>query len=189
MLAETFLNVVIAPAAEATEALRGREKLRLLVVDQAPQEALEVRSIDGGLLAQSHDRLEPHRSVMAVVAGRTPTEAHWSQLLMPWKLARGVKSNAIVIVRDQMAIGVGAGQMSRVEAAELAIARAGKRADGAAAASDGPIPFPDSLEALAAAGLKSVIQPGGSINHDDIAATANQLGLTLVNAPSRHFRH
>ena len=126
---------------------------------------------------------------MDVVAGRAPTEAHWSQLLMAWKLARGVKSNAVVIVRDQMTIGVDAGQMSRVEAAELAVARAGRRADGAAAASDGPIPFADSLEALAAAGVKSVIQPGGSINDEDIAAAANRLGLTLVNAPSRHFRH
>ncbi len=188
-LTETFLNVVIAPAVEPAAELRERGKLRLLIVDPPSEAELELRSIDGGLLAQSHDRLETQRSQMEVVTGRAPSEAHWCQLLTAWKLARGVKSNAIVLVRDQMAVGVGAGQMSRIEAAELAIGRAGMRADGAVAASDGPIPFQDTLEALAAAGVESVIQPGGSIREEDIAAAAERLGIALVNAPSRHFRH
>jgi phosphoribosylaminoimidazolecarboxamide formyltransferase/IMP cyclohydrolase len=188
-LCETFLNVVVTPGADAVTALRDRAKLRVLVIDDQVCEQLEIRSIAGGLLAQTHDRLQPRRFEMQVVTRRQPTEMQWSELLIAWKLARGVKSNSIVIVRDKAAVGVGAGQMSRVEAAELAIGRAAARATGAVAASDGPIPFIDSLEALARAGVDAVIQPSGSVKDDEVAAAADELGLALVNAPSRHFRH
>jgi len=188
-LGEIFLNVVIAPAAEAAHRLVHRRKLRLLVVEEAAKEDLEVRSIDGGLLVQTLDRHEPHRAEMDIVTSRAPSEGDWRELLIGWTLAREVKSNAVVIVRDQIGGGVGAGQMSRVEAAELAIRRSGRRARGAVAASDGPIPFVDSLEALATAGVKAVIQPGGSLYEEDITAAAEHIGLALVNAPSRHFRH
>ncbi len=188
-LREIFINVVVTPAADPATALSDRAKLRLVVIERAASEQLELRSIAGGLLAQTHDRLHPRRSEMQVVTRRLPTEAQWSELLIAWRLARSVKSNSIVIVRDQTAVGVGAGQMSRVEAAELAIGRAGMRATGAVAASDGPIPFVDSLEAFATAGVVAVIQPAGSVKDDEVAATADKLSLTLVNASSRHFRH
>ena len=188
-LREIFLNVVVAPGGGSVAPLLDREKLRLVVIDGPASEGLELRSIAGGLLAQTHDRLRPERSEMQVVTRRQPTQPQWDELLVAWRLARGVKSNAIVIVRDRMAIGVGAGQMSRVEAAELAVARAGRGGAGAVAASDGAIPFVDSLEALAAAGVEAAIQPGGSVKDDEVAATADELDLTLVNAPSRHFRH
>ena len=189
LLCESFLNVVVSAAADGATALRDRAKLRLLVIDRQASEQLELRSIAGGLLAQTHDRLQPRRSAMQVVTRRPPTETQWSELLIAWRVACGVKSNSIVIVRDQAAVGVGAGQMSRVEAAELAIGRAAARAAGAVAASDGPIPFVDSLEALATAGVEAVIQPGGSVNGDEVAAIADELELALVNAPTRHFRH
>jgi phosphoribosylaminoimidazolecarboxamide formyltransferase/IMP cyclohydrolase len=189
LLCEIFLNLVVTPGADTAAALRERAKLRLLVIDQRAGEQLEIRSIAGGLLAQTHDRLQPRRPDMKVVTRRVPTEAQWDELLIAWRLARGVKSNAIVIVRDQMAVGIGAGQMSRVEATELAVGRAGARATGAVAASDGPIPFVDSLERLVAAGVGAVVQPGGSVKDHEVAATADEHGLTLVNAPSRHFRH
>lgn len=188
-LLEIFLNVVVAPGANAAAVLRDRTKLRLLVIDRPASGQLELRTIAGGLLAQTHDRLEPQRREMQVVTRRVPTEAQWSELLIAWRVARAVKSNAMVIVRDDAAVGIGAGQMSRVEAAELAIARAGARATGAVAASDGPIAFVDSLEALAAVGVEAIIQPGGSVRDQEVAATADELNLILVNAPSRHFRH
>ena len=112
-----------------------------------------------------------------------------AQLLTAWKVARHVKSNAVVIVRDSMAVGVGAGQMSRIEAAELAISGAGSRAGGAVAASDGLIPFADVIEALAEAGVGAVIQPGGSVGDDDVATAADQSGLSMVSTAERHFRH
>lgn len=188
-LRKTFLNVVVAPGADATADLRDRKKLRVLVIDRPAIEPFELRSIGGGLLAQSHDRLEPRRSEMQVVTRGVPTDGQWSELLIAWRVARGVKSNSIVIVRGGMAVGIGAGQMSRVEAAELAVGRAGDRASSAVAASDGPVPFVDSLEALAGAGVEAVIQPGGSVNGDEVAAIADELELALVNAPTRHFRH
>lgn len=188
-LREIFLNVVVIPGPDSPAALRERAKLRLLVIDHAATEGLELRSIAGGLLAQTRDRVRPRRAKMQVVTPRVPTEAQWSELLIAWRVVRGVKSNSIVIVRDQAAVGVGAGQMSRVEAAQLAIGRAGARASGAVAASDGPIPFVDTVQVLASAGVGALIQPGGSVKGDEVAATADKLGLTLVNAPSRHFRH
>jgi phosphoribosylaminoimidazolecarboxamide formyltransferase / IMP cyclohydrolase len=189
LLGEIFLNVLVVPAAADAPA-KLRESLRLLVVEQpaAPGE-IDVRSIDGGLLVQTQDRLAYVRERARVMTGLEPSEEQWDGLVTAWKLARHVKSNAIAIVRDDMAVGVGAGQMSRIEAAELAITRAGRRARGAVAASDGLIPFPDVVEALAGAGVTAVIQPGGSIGDDQVASAANQLGLAMVSASERHFRH
>lgn len=190
LLAKTFLNVLVAPTVAADVAAELRESLRLLVVDRpsAPGE-LDVRSIDGGLLLQAHDRLTSPRDWAGAMTRLQPSEEQWHQLLTAWKVARHVKSNAVVIVRDSMAVGVGAGQMSRIEAAELAISRAGSRAGGAVAASDGLIPFADVIEALAEAGVGAVIQPGGSVGDDDVATAADQSGLSMVSTAERHFRH
>jgi phosphoribosylaminoimidazolecarboxamide formyltransferase/IMP cyclohydrolase len=191
-LARTFLEAVICPAIadEAAAVLARKERLRVLVVDRPSCAAqLDVRSIDGGLLVQTQDRVSTDRSAMTVPTRRSPTDDEWHQLLTAWRVCRHVKSNAIVIVRDGMAVGVGAGQMSRVEAAEIAVSRAGERARGAVAASDAFFPMPDGLETLAAAGVTAVIHPGGSKKDGDIVAAADARDIAIVHAGERHFRH
>jgi phosphoribosylaminoimidazolecarboxamide formyltransferase / IMP cyclohydrolase len=191
-LAKTFLEAVIIPAIspEAAMRLAKKERLRVLVVERPSCAAqLDVRSIDGGLLVQSIDRVSTDRSAMSVPTQRQPDDAQWRDLLVAWQVCRHVKSNAIVIVKDGMAIGVGAGQMSRVEAAELAVQRAGDRISGAAAASDAFFPMPDGLETLGKAGVVAVIQPGGSKKDPEVTAAADALGMTMVHAGERHFRH
>ena len=191
-VARTFLEAIICPAIDddAAALLARKERLRVLVVQRPSCAAeLDVRSIDGGLLVQTQDRVSIDRHAMTVPTRRTPTDAEWHELLFAWHVCRHVKSNAVVIVRDGMAVGVGAGQMSRVEAAELAVARAGERARGAVAASDAFFPMPDGLETLAAAGVTAVIHPGGSKKDPDVVAAADAHGTAVVHTGERHFRH
>ncbi|HXA27753.1 MAG TPA: bifunctional phosphoribosylaminoimidazolecarboxamide formyltransferase/IMP cyclohydrolase [Candidatus Angelobacter sp.] len=192
-IAKTFLEAVVVPRIEpdAAEILQRRERLRVLVVEHPScAAALDVRSIDGGLLVQTLDRVDTDRSTMQVMTRRQPTGEEWEQMLIAWRVVPHVKSNAVVIVRDGMAVGVGAGQMSRVEAAEIAVKRAGEeRARGAVAASDAFFPMPDGLETLAAAGIRAVIQPGGSRRDDDVIQAADRLDVAMVAAGERHFRH
>jgi phosphoribosylaminoimidazolecarboxamide formyltransferase/IMP cyclohydrolase len=145
--------------------------------------------VSGGLLAQTPDRVGTDRSAMRVVSQRSPDAAEWIDLLIAWRVCRHVKSNAIVLVRDGMAVGVGAGQMSRVESSELAVARAGDRVSGAVAASDAFFPVTDGLETLGSAGVRSVIHPGGSKKDAEVIAAADALGMAVVLAGERHFRH
>jgi len=191
-IAKTFLEAVVVPAiaADAAARLSRKERLRVLVVDRpASAGQLDVRSIDGGLLVQTGDRVGLDRTAMTVVSKRPPSDAEWEQLLIAWRLCRHVKSNAVVLVRDGMGIGVGTGQMSRVEAAELAVARAGDRARGAVAASDAFFPFADGLEVTGRAGVTAVIHPGGARNDAEVIAAADALGMAMVHAGERHFRH
>jgi phosphoribosylaminoimidazolecarboxamide formyltransferase/IMP cyclohydrolase len=191
-LAKTFLEVVVVPAitprAAARLATKGR--LRVLVVERPScAEQLDVRSIDGGLLVQTIDWVSTERTAMQVVSKQQPDEAQWRDLLVAWRVCRHVKSNAIVIVRDGMAVGVGAGQMSRVEAAELAVQRAGDGVAGSVAASDAFFPMPDGVETLGRAGIAAVIQPGGSKKDPEVTAAAAALSMVMVHAGERHFRH
>jgi phosphoribosylaminoimidazolecarboxamide formyltransferase/IMP cyclohydrolase len=191
-IAKTFLEAVVAPRVEpeAVALLSRKERLRILVVERPScAAALDVRSIDGGMLVQTLDRVNADRSAMRVMTRRQPTEEEWEQLLIAWRVCMHVKSNAVVIVRDGMAVGVGAGQMSRVEAAEIAVRRAGDRAHGSVAASDAFFPMPDGLETLATAGIRAVIQPGGSKKDDDVIAAADRHDVAMVAAGERHFRH
>jgi phosphoribosylaminoimidazolecarboxamide formyltransferase / IMP cyclohydrolase len=191
-IAKTFLEAVVAPeiTPDAVAVLQRKERLRLLQVDRAGGAAdLDVRSIDGGLLVQTADRVNLDRNAMAVMTRRQPSEDEWEQMLIAWRVCRHVKSNAVVVVRDGMAVGVGAGQMSRVEAAEMAVRRAGDRVQGAVAASDAFFPMPDGLETLAAAGIRAVIQPGGSRKDGDVVAAAERFDVAMVAAGERHFRH
>jgi len=191
-VSKTFLEAVIAPeiTVDAVRLLQRKERLRLLQVDRPSGAAdLDVRSIDGGLLVQTADHVNLDRNSMRVMTRRQPTDEEWEQLLMAWRVCRHVKSNAIVIVRDGMAVGVGAGQMSRVEAAEIAVRRAGDRAQGAVAASDAFFPMPDGLETLANAGVRAIIQPGGSKKDDEVIAAADRLDVAMVATGERHFRH
>ena len=182
---------MVAPAITdgAAARLAAKERLRVLVVERPSCAAqLDVRSVDGGLLVQTIDRVSTDRSAMSAVTSAKPDEAQWRDLLIAWRVCRHVKSNAVVMVRDGMAVGVGAGQMSRVEAAELAVRRAGDRV-GAVAASDAFFPMPDGLETLGRAGVAAVIQPGGSKKDPEVTAAADALGMAMVHAGERHFRH
>ncbi len=191
-LGTTFLEVVVAPAVtpEAAALLAKRERLRILVAEPAAASTQwDVRSIDGGLLVQDADTKKVSRDVMDVTSQRHPTAEEWDDLLIAWRVCRHVKSNAIVIVKDGRAVGVGAGQMSRVEAAELAVKRAGDLAQGAVAASDAFFPMPDGVETLADAGVVAVIQPGGSKGDGKVLEAADARGVAMVTTGHRHFRH
>jgi phosphoribosylaminoimidazolecarboxamide formyltransferase/IMP cyclohydrolase len=191
-LTSTFLEAVVCPGVsqDALPVLARKQRLRVLVVRRAScAEQQDVRSVDGGLLVQTPDRVSTDRSTMSVVTRRAPEDQEWRELLTAWRVCRHVKSNAIVILAGGMAVGVGAGQMSRVEAAELAASRAGPRAIGGAAASDAFFPMPDGLETLGRAGVRSVIHPGGSKNDGDVIAAADALGMAVVHTGERHFRH
>ena len=191
-LTETFLEAVVCPGLdeEAVAQLATKTRIRVLVVEgPSGAEPFDVRSIDGGLLVQTRDRVITDRTTMTVASVRQPDEAELSELLIAWRVCRHVKSNAVVVVRDGMAVGVGAGQMSRVESAELAVARAGDRARGAVSASDAFFPMPDGLETLGNAGVRSVIHPGGSKNDSKVTEAADALGMAVVLTGERHFRH
>ena len=191
-LAATFLEAVVAPAItpDAAQRLSRKERLRVLIVERPScADQLDVRSIDGGLLVQTLDRVDTGRAAMAVVSRAQPSEEQWRDLAVAWRVCRHVKSNAIVVVADGMAVGVGAGQMSRVEAAELAVQRAGDRTVGAVASSDAFFPMPDGVEALARAGITAVVQPGGSKKDAAVTAAADTAGMVMVHAGQRHFRH
>ena len=191
-LTETFLEAVVCPGLDddAVAHLATKPRLRVLVVDgPSRSEPLDVRSIDGGLLVQTRDRVITDRSTMTVASRRQPDEAEWRDLLIAWRVCRHVKSNAVVVVRDGMAVGVGAGQMSRVESSELAVARAGARSAGAVSASDAFFPVPDGLETLGNAGVRSVIHPGGSKQDSKVTEAADALGMAVVLTGERHFRH
>ncbi len=191
-IAKTFLEAVVVPGVEPAAAARlaGKERLRVLVVDRpAPPGQYDVRSVDGGLLVQTIDRVGLDRTAMRVVTRRAPTDAEWIELLIAWRVCRHVKSNAVVLVRGGMAVGIGAGQMSRVEAAELAVRRAGEAAGRTVAASDAFFPFPDGLEVVGTAGATAVIQPGGSKGDDAVIEAADRMGMAMVFAGERHFRH
>jgi phosphoribosylaminoimidazolecarboxamide formyltransferase / IMP cyclohydrolase len=189
---KTFLEAVVVPAIDddAAAMTARKERLRVLVVDRpSPPGQLDVRSVDAGLLVQTIDHVGLDRTAMTVPTRRQPSDTEWAQLLVAWRVCRHVKSNAMVIVRDGMAIGVGAGQMSRVEAAEIAVRRGGERVAGGVAASDAFFPFPDGLEVLTAAGVTAVIQPGGSKGDDAVVEAADNAGVAMVFAGERHFRH
>jgi phosphoribosylaminoimidazolecarboxamide formyltransferase / IMP cyclohydrolase len=191
-LTKTFFEAVVCPAIadDAAAHLATKPRLRVLVVNRPScSDQLDLRSIDGGLLVQTRDRVSTDRSSMVVASRRQPDDAEWRDLLTAWRVCRHVKSNAVVVVRGGMAVGVGAGQMSRVESSELAVARAGDRAIGAVAASDAFFPMPDGLETLGEAGVRAVIHPGGSKNDPVVTEAADALGMAVVLTGERHFRH
>jgi phosphoribosylaminoimidazolecarboxamide formyltransferase / IMP cyclohydrolase len=174
----------------ARELLVTRRKATRLLTADAPGPALiSLRTIGDTVLVQDPDVLERRPSSWEVATSRAPTDAERRDLVVAWRVCARTSSNAIVLANDLEAVGIGAGQQSRVAAAELAVARAGVRAKGAAAASDAFFPFPDGLEALAAAGVTCVVQPGGSIKDHEIVAAADAAGLAMLLTGERHFRH
>jgi phosphoribosylaminoimidazolecarboxamide formyltransferase / IMP cyclohydrolase len=192
-IVQIVTHVVIAPEVldESLEVL-ARRKGMIVLAAQPPRPGLfdyDVRSVPGGFLVQEWDRTRFDRAATAVATRRDPTEAEWEQLRLAWIAVKHVKSNAIVLFKDCAAVGVGAGQMSRVEAVQIAVSRAGERAKGAVMASDAFFPFPDGLEEGIRAGVTAVIQPGGSVKDGDIVAAADAAGIAMVMTGQRHFKH
>jgi phosphoribosylaminoimidazolecarboxamide formyltransferase / IMP cyclohydrolase len=186
-------DVIVAPSYEdgALEILTARRKATRILSAPAP-EPLErqFRSIGASVLVQDVDRLLAEPSTWEVVTKAEPDDRQWRDLAMAWKVCARTSSNAITVVADCQAVGVGAGQQSRVVAAEIAVRKAGQRALGAAAASDAFFPFPDGLEVLAEAGVTAVVQPGGSVRDGEIVSAADHAGVAMVMAGGeRHFRH
>ena len=190
-----FVEVIIAPkvSAEALAAVQVKKNVRLLECGQWPEQEggrLDYKRVNGGLLVQDADlALYSH---LKVVTERAPSESELADLLFAWKVAKFVKSNAIVYGKELMTIGVGAGQMSRVNSARIAAIKAehaGLQVAGSVMASDAFFPFRDGIDAAAAAGIGAVIQPGGSMRDEEVIAAANQHGMAMVFTSMRHFRH
>ena len=187
--------MIIAPsvAPEAAEAVAGKKNVRLLACGEWTSEAihrLDFKRVNGGLLVQDADLQLNHE--MRVVTRRAPTEKEMEDLAFTWRVAKFVKSNAIVYGRDNMTIGVGAGQMSRVNSARIAgikAEQAGLSVPGSVMASDAFFPFRDGLDNAAAAGIRAVIQPGGSMRDEEVIAAADEHDIAMVFTGMRHFRH
>jgi phosphoribosylaminoimidazolecarboxamide formyltransferase/IMP cyclohydrolase len=193
-VAEIFTEVIIAPAYEegAVEILARKKNIRVLLAAEPTVGGVEIRQISGGLLIQERDELDSAGDDPAnwtLAAGAPADEATMADLVFAWRTCRAVKSNAIVVAADGATVGVGMGQVNRVDAARLAVERGGDRVAGAVAASDAFFPFPDGLEVLTTAGVKAVVHPGGSVRDDEVTAAAEAAGITLYLTGARHFAH
>ena len=195
-VAEIFTEVIVAPGfdAEALSILADKKNLRLLVAAGVPPHAgPEIRPISGGLLMQIQDRLDApgdDPATWTLVCGQPADSATLSDLSFAWRACRSAKSNAILLARDGAAVGIGMGQVNRVDSARLAVSRAGEdRVRGSVAASDAFFPFPDGLEVLTTAGVRAVVQPGGSVRDAEVIAAAQAAGITMYFTGTRHFFH
>jgi len=189
-IAKLFVEAIAAPSftAEARERFATKRNLRLVQIHPAPVRPV-VKQVSGGMLLQDADTGRVTESELKVVTWRPPTAEELRSLLFAWRIAKHVKSNAIVYARDGQTLGVGAGQMSRVDAARFGAMKAVLPLAGCVAASDAFFPFPDGLETVAAAGATAVIQPGGSVKDQDVIDAADRLGVAMVFTGIRHFRH
>ena len=184
-----FLEVIVAPSfSDGARTILAKKKNLRLIAAPPLQNEFEVRSAAGGILQQSVDRIGP-RDAWRAVTERQPSDADLRGLEFAWIVCAHVKSNAIVLTSESQSIGVGAGQMSRVDAAKLAVMKALQPTAGAYAASDAFFPFRDGLDILADAGVRAVIQPGGSVRDAEVIAAANERGMAMVFTGERHFRH
>jgi phosphoribosylaminoimidazolecarboxamide formyltransferase/IMP cyclohydrolase len=197
-MSELFLEIILAPSfsEEALSLLTKKKNVRLLTVAMTPQggipalgEPRTLLKVQGGLLIQDLDTRKLTEADLKVVTKRQPTEEEMKQLLFAWKVVKHVKSNAIVVARENRTVGVGAGQMNRVGAAKIALEQAGELAKGAVLASDAFFPMADTVQAAAAAGITAIIQPGGSIKDADSIAAADEAGIAMVFTGVRHFKH
>ncbi|PSM44221.1 bifunctional phosphoribosylaminoimidazolecarboxamide formyltransferase/inosine monophosphate cyclohydrolase [Streptomyces dioscori] len=194
-VAEIFTEVIVAPEYEdgALEALAKKKNIRVLRAHQGPSAQVEVKQIDGGRLLQVTDRLQADGddpSSWTLATGDALSQGELDELAFAWRACRAVKSNAILLAKDGASVGVGMGQVNRVDSAKLAVERAGaERARGSFAASDAFFPFPDGLEILTAAGVKAVVQPGGSVRDELVVEAAKKAGVTMYFTGTRHFFH
>jgi phosphoribosylaminoimidazolecarboxamide formyltransferase/IMP cyclohydrolase len=193
-IAPIFTEVVVAPSYEegAVELLAGRENLRVLRAPQWRPASVEQRQISGGVIVQTSDRIDApgdDPTTWQLVAGEPLEPGLLADLVFAWRAVRAVKSNAILLAHGGASVGVGMGQVNRVDSARLAVARAGGRAAGSVAASDAYFPFPDGLQVLIDAGVVAVVQPGGSIRDKLSMAAAAKAGIAMYFTGTRHFYH
>ncbi len=190
-VSKTFVEVVLAPDfnGDALEVLKQRKNLRLLRVDSQRTPTLEHRQIGGGFLIQDKDLYRVQRADLKVVTKRSPSEEEWEAMLFGWKVVKHVKSNAIVFSNAARTLGIGAGQMSRVDSVKWGAQRTSLSLQGCAMASDAFFPFPDGVVAAAGYGVRAVIQPGGSIRDGEVIEAANAHEITMVFTGIRHFKH
>ncbi|MBA4861496.1 bifunctional phosphoribosylaminoimidazolecarboxamide formyltransferase/IMP cyclohydrolase [Streptomyces sp. PSKA54] len=194
-VAEIFTEVIVAPYYEAgaVEILARKKNIRVLRCPDAPSAPVEVKPIDGGALLQVTDRLQADGddpATWTLATGEPLSEDELAELAFAWRACRAVKSNAILLAKDGASVGVGMGQVNRVDSAKLAVERAGaERAQGSYAASDAFFPFPDGLEILTEAGVKAVVQPGGSVRDEQVVEAAQKAGVTMYFTGTRHFFH
>jgi phosphoribosylaminoimidazolecarboxamide formyltransferase/IMP cyclohydrolase len=189
---EIFSEVVVAPEYEpaALEILRSKKNLRVLRIDPDIYDAgIEFKQISGGLLIQEFDSHELEPEELKVVSARQPTDEQIEAMLFAWKVCKHTKSNAIVYAHDRQTVGVGAGQMSRVDSVRLGAMRAVLPVEGTVLASDAFFPFRDGIDEAAKFGIAAVIQPGGSVRDDEVIAAADEHGLVMVFTGIRHFKH
>ncbi|HLZ07057.1 MAG TPA: bifunctional phosphoribosylaminoimidazolecarboxamide formyltransferase/IMP cyclohydrolase [Chloroflexota bacterium] len=201
LIAESHYDDIVAPgfADDALPLLQRKKNVRILkvcleeasdsAIEMNPALALDFRQIRGGFLVQTVDGPSTDGMDYQLVTDREPTAAELADLLFAWRAVKHVKSNAIVLARQQSLVGIGAGQMSRVDSVELALRKAGNRVEGSVLASDGFFAFADGVELAASAGIRAIIQPGGSVHDDDITRVANQRGVAMLLTGRRHFRH
>ncbi|HSI27304.1 MAG TPA: bifunctional phosphoribosylaminoimidazolecarboxamide formyltransferase/IMP cyclohydrolase, partial [Aeromicrobium sp.] len=195
-VAEVFTEVIVAPDYEdgALEVLRGKKNIRILrFPDGTRSSAVEYRAVSGGLLLQNVDRIDApgdDPSAWTLACGDPADEATLADLAFAWRAVRAAKSNAIVLAKDGASVGIGMGQVNRVDSCRLAVDRAGtERAHGSVAASDAFFPFPDGPQILIDAGIAAIVQPGGSVRDDEVVAAATEAGLTMYFTGTRHFFH
>ena len=195
-ISEIFCEVIIAPGFtdDAREIFAKKKNLRLLISKSGfgAETLQEIRSVPGGYLAQDRDQKKINPKAFAVVTERQPTEEEWRSMLFGWRVVRHVKSNAIVYAGDERTLGVGAGQMARVDSSRIAVWKAGEAnlsLTGSTIASDAFFPFADGLIAAADAGATAAIQPGGSVRDEEVIAAANERDLAMVFTKTRHFKH
>jgi phosphoribosylaminoimidazolecarboxamide formyltransferase/IMP cyclohydrolase len=190
-LAPVFTEVVLAPAYEpaALAKLQEKQKLRILEAERPGTAGLQLRPIDGGFLVQTADTVSVERDAWRVVTQRGLTDAEWRDLDLAWRVVAKVTSNAIVLVKDRRAVGIGCGQQNRRDAGRLACEKAEGRAQGGVYASDAFFPFPDGLDGAIEAGATCVVQPGGSMRDQEVIDAADAAGLAMVFTGERHFRH
>ena len=188
-LADRFVEVVVARSVgdAALAVMAAKKNVRLLTAPLPSADDVDYRRIEGGFLVQERDRVDMEG--WKTMSRREPTPSELEALRFAWVVAAHTKSNAIVIARGEQAVGVGAGDQSRVGAAERAVVKAGERAGGAVAASDAFFPFRDGIDTLADAGVTAIVEPGGSMNDDEVVAAADERGLALLFTNRRHFRH
>ncbi len=189
-ITEVFTEVLVAPgfAPEAKEAFAAKPNTILIQAGPLALPPLSAKDVTGGLLLQETDLIEGS-SEYEVVTRREPAPRQMEDLLFAWRVAKRVRSNAIVLAREGATVGIGGGQTSRVDASELAVKKAGERTRGAVAASDAFFPFADGVEALAEAGIEAVIQPGGSRRDEEVIEAANERGVAMIFTGRRHFLH
>ncbi|MEK7847127.1 MAG: bifunctional phosphoribosylaminoimidazolecarboxamide formyltransferase/IMP cyclohydrolase, partial [Nitrospinota bacterium] len=208
-IASTFIEAVIAPDYDdsALATLKEKKNIRLLKISPPPPllkggtrgdlskgdeggfMEYDIRSVSGGLLLQEKDSITLTEDSLKVVTNRQPTEKEWAALRFAWKVAKHVKSNAIIYATEGETVGIGAGQMSRVDSSKLAAMKANKPLQGTVMASDAFFPFRDSVDEAAKVGVTAIIQPGGSVRDEEVIATANEHNIAMVFTGIRHFRH